>query len=43
LWGTPQTFYELDWCHTEKDLENPITMEDYEIWLKEQMKLDGRV
>ena len=38
-----QTFYELDWCQTEEDLENPMTMEDYEIWLKEQMKLDGRV
>jgi len=37
-----QTFYELDWCNTEQDLANPMTMADYEIWLKEQMKLDGR-
>ncbi|MCP5019940.1 MAG: hypothetical protein GY938_32335 [Ketobacter sp.] len=38
-----QGFYELDWCNTEEDLETPMTMEEYEVWLKEQMKLDGRV
>jgi len=36
-----QTLY--DWDHTEEDIENPMTMEEYEVWLKEQMKLDGRV